>query len=169
MVHRQGDPGQIVLYIHGTHPYLHTPLVCLLSGSVNKHLSKEYGNIRIIHDCTCTCNYLMAFSHLKGMSQYYNDLNLERASHRAQYTVMSCGDRSRGTPTHSPRYTLLVIESSWQSLGHDMPSPSPCLSSIFLLFWSVLTELARPLNQYTYISTVRPTANDRIDANATLL
>ena len=47
---------------------------------------------------------------LKGMAQYiYKDINLERASRRAINRHVTC---SRGTLTHSPCYTLLVVESS---------------------------------------------------------
>ena len=42
-------------------------------------------------------------------------------------------DHARRTRTHSLRYTLLVMKSTWQSLDHDTPGPRPCLSSFFLL------------------------------------
>ena len=48
----------------------------------------------------------------------YKGLNLERASRDVH------DDRSCGTRTHSPCYALLVIESSWQSLGHDTLGPT---------------------------------------------
>ena len=57
---------------------------------------------------------------LKVNGIVHKELNLERTS-RLAITIMSRGDRSHGTRMHSPRYMLLVIKSSWQSLGHDMP------------------------------------------------
>ena len=56
-----------------------------------------------------------------------------------QYTYV-CKFR-RTTAKVIPRYTLLVIKSSWQSLGHDTPGPRPCLSSFFSC-WFVLMEPA---------------------------
>ena len=54
-------------------------------------------------------NYLE--TSLKGNGAVYNDLNLARVSRRA-INRMSRADRSCGTLTLSPRYTLQVIESS---------------------------------------------------------
>ena len=98
------------------------------------------------------------------ISSLYKDLNLERASRRAIYHHV-IWDRSRGTPTHSPRHMLLVIESSWQCLGYYTPGPRPFLYPFLLLL--VCTH--GTLNKYTCVSTARTAANDRIDAGATIL
>ena len=82
---------------------------------------------------------------------------------------MKCHEASASVRYVSVDVYLLVIKSSWQSLGHNIPDPRPCLFFLSISCWFVLMEHAKTLNQYTYVSTARNTANNWSDTSTTIL